>query len=72
MMKLNRSEVLKRINGHPDCAAEFVLCNQEVDHEDRSWMIKEANRSFTIWGIPIIARDVEFNPLIWHIEEASP
>jgi hypothetical protein len=71
-MKLDKSEVLKKIGGHADCTAEFVLCNLEVDHDSKSWMIKEANRSFKLWKIPIRVKDVEFDPIFWHIEEVMP
>lgn len=69
-MKLSQSEVLRRINGHPDCASEFILCNQDVDDEDRHWMVAEANRSFKLWKVPMLVQRVEFLPqLAWYVEE---
>lgn len=71
-MKLSQNEVLKRINGHPDCASEFILCNQDVDDEDHHWMVAEVNRSFKLWKVPLLVKRVEFLPqLAWFVEETS-
>lgn len=73
-MKLTKEAVLKKINGHTDCASEFLLCNKEVDNQDREWMIQETNRSFKTWGIPLKTLDVEFDPptrIWWDVEFLS-
>lgn len=70
-MKLSAKEVIKKINGHTDCASEFLLCNKDVSIEDREWMIHESNRSFKVWHIPLRTLDVEFKypNIYWHVEQ---
>lgn len=71
-MKLTKEDVLKKINGHSDCSSEFLLCNTEVDHRDKEWMLKETNRSFKMWGIPLRTTDIEFLPhILWHVEHVE-
>jgi hypothetical protein len=69
IMKLTKEAVLKKINGHSDCSSEFLLCNKEVDLRDKDWMLKETNRSFRVWGMPMRITNVEFEPQsIWDVE----
>ena len=69
-MKLTKNEVLKRINGHTDCASEFLQCNIECNIQDKNWMIKETNRSFKTWKVPLRTLDVEFGrgEIYWDME----
>ena len=69
-MKLTKNEVLKRINGHSDCASEFLQCNTECNIQDKTWMIKETNRSFKTWKVPLRTLDVEFGrgEIYWDME----
>ena len=69
-MKLTKNEVLKKINGHSDCASEFLLCNEDCNTQDKNWMIKETNRSFKTWKVPLRTLDVEFGrgEIYWVME----
>ena len=72
METLNKKQILKKINGNPDCASEFILLNQEVGIEDREWMIQEANRVFSLHRIGLKALDINFEPeLKWQVEIAA-
>ena len=68
-MKLTEAAVLKMIKSSADCVGEFLLCNREVDLEDKDWMIKETNRSFRVWKMPMRITNVEFEPqIMWDVE----
>ena len=72
MKTLTPREVIKKINGHPDCAAEFILTNLELCIEDKDWAIKETNRSFKLYKLPMYVEDLHFteNGLVrWKIKE---
>lgn len=68
---MNEKQVLKKINGNPNAASEFILLNQEVGIEDKEWMLQEANRVFRLHHIGIKAADVYFGKSVeWQIEAA--
>jgi hypothetical protein len=71
---LTPGEVIKKINGHPDCAAEFILTNFELSLEDKDWAIKEINRSFTLYKLPMRVEDLRFTnkEVHWKIKELQP
>ena len=72
MPTLTKTQVLKKINGNPDCAAEFILTNLELTIEDKEWAIKEVNRSFRLHRLPMQVTDICFtNPIQWQINEAK-
>jgi len=74
MKYLTPKEVIKKINGHPDCAAEFMLANYELDQEDKIWAIKEVNRSFRINHLPMQVEDLYFTKnkeVHWKIKELN-
>jgi len=60
MQYLTPREVIKKINGHPDCASEFMLTNLELCMEDKDWAIKETNRSFKLYKLPMQVEDLQF------------
>jgi hypothetical protein len=60
MSYLTVKEVIKKINGHPDCASEFLLTNYELSLEDKTWAIKEVNRSFKVHQLPMQVEDLYF------------
>lgn len=74
MKYLTPKEVIKKINGHPDCASEFMLTNYELDVEDKIWAIKEINRSFKLYKLPMQVEDVYFTKnkeVHWKIKELN-
>lgn len=74
MKYLTPREVIKKINGHPDCASEFMLVNYELDAQDKTWAIKEVNRSFKMNKLPMIVEDVYFTKnkeVHWKIKELN-
>lgn len=72
MLVLTKSQMLKKINGNTDCAAEFMLTNLELTIEDKEWAIKEVNRSFRLHRLPMQVTDISFtSPIQWQINEAK-
>lgn len=74
MKYLTPREVIRKINGHPDCASEFMLANYELDVEDKTWAIKEVNRSFKMNKPPMLVEDVFFTKnkeVHWKIKELN-
>lgn len=68
-MEMNKNQVLKKINGNPDCAGEFILLNLEVGIEDKEFLLKEANRVFRLHRIGLKAVDISFGKeLKWQME----
>lgn len=73
MSYLTKQEVLKRINGNPDCAAEFLLCNYEISVEDQTWAVEEANRSFKLHKLPMLVQDICISDqeILWKIKDIT-
>lgn len=74
MHYLTPREVIKKINGNPDCASEFILANFELTLEDKDWAIKEINRSFKLHKLPMYVEDLRFteNGLVhWKIKDVQ-
>lgn len=74
MRYLTPREVIKKINGNPDCASEFILANYELSIEDKMWAIKEVNRSFKLYKLPMQVEDIYFTKnqeAHWKIKELN-
>jgi len=71
MSYLTQREVLKKINGNPDCAAEFMLCNLEISMEDVPWAIQESNRTFKLHKLPFYVKDlcIYKKELLWKLQD---
>ena len=69
-MYYTKQEVLKKINGNPDCASEFLLTNHSIFMEDIEWAIEETNRSFQRHKMPMQVVDIQIkqpDELLWKL-----
>lgn len=73
-MYLTKKEVLKKINGNPDAAAEFVLSNYEIYFEDLDWALQEVNGIFNRHKLPMKVLDVHITApqeILWKIQDLN-